>query len=422
MVWRNYYRKKEKDPKSLANLERLDDKTLKERQTIFNKTIKQIKEIYDLKTYEKYQTLIPHDKIKQAEQDLITEFLKIRHKILVKKSYYAKKGFFGGLSEGKILLNLTCEKDNQTETFLKQFNKYYLLISKYEKHKEKIQYYNQKITSLTNSLISRDGIKKIRFLRDYDFETITYNLLSILNKKKLNIKGSKGEELEVTSRDFGFFIFDNITNKELDPTNQKIGYKSWDSSVQCSKNEFSKIEDVNKSYFEKHDDFRFAEKKLHLSGKFFVELGKITVDEDYHFTNILNKEKFIDCRNSLLNHYETFERKTTLVQRSRKRRVRIDENFNYVYILSNKSYPNNVFKVGWTTNLPEERADQLSSETGVLYPFKVEYYKSFKNADNVEKKVHKKFKAYRVRQNKEFFEIEINKLKEYLENLDENSK
>ena len=152
------------------------------------------------------------------------------------------------------------------------------------------------------------------------------------------------------------------------------------------------------------------------------KVQQITVDEDYHFTNILNKEKFIDCRNSLLNHYETFERKTTLVQRSRKRRVRIDENFNYVYILSNKSYPNNVFKVGWTTNLPEERADQLSSETGVLYPFKVEYYKSFKNADNIEKKVHKKFKAYRVRQNKEFFEIEINKLKEYLESLDENSK
>ena len=41
---------------------------------------------------------------------------------------------------------------------------------------------------------------------------------------------------------------------------------------------------------------------------------------------------------------------------------------------SYKSYKN-LYKIGWTSLTPEERADQLSSETGVLYPFKVIFKK-----------------------------------------------
>ena len=77
----------------------------------------------------------------------------------------------------------------------------------------------------------------------------------------------------------------------------------------------------------------------------------------------------------------------------------------------------NIFKVGWTSNLPDERAEQLSSETGVLYPFKVVYSKEFKDAEKIEKKIHKKFKTSRLRNNKEFFKIDKEKLIDYIKSL-----
>ena len=95
---------------------------------------------------------------------------------------------------------------------------------------------------------------------------------------------------------------------------------------------------------------------------------------------------------------------------------KLSENLNFVYILSNKSYEN-TYKVGWTSMLPEERAEQLSRETGVLYPFKVVYKKKFKDAEKTEKKIHKNFNKYRVKRNKEYFEINLDELKDYIDSI-----
>ena len=122
-------------------------------------------------------------------------------------------------------------------------------------------------------------------------------------------------------------------------------------------------------------------------------------------------DKIIDENNKL-------GRRIELILRSRKRSVELAENFNYVYVFSNKSYPKNTYKIGWTSGLPEDRADQLSSETGVLHPFKVEYSKKFKDAENVEKKIHQHFNEYRVRKNKEYFDLDIKKIKIYIEGIE----
>ena len=76
-----------------------------------------------------------------------------------------------------------------------------------------------------------------------------------------------------------------------------------------------------------------------------------------------------------------------------------------------------MFKIGWTSLSPEERADQLSSETGVLHPFKVVYKKKFKDAEKIEKKIHRKFSNYRIKRNKEYFEIGLDKLKDYIKSI-----
>ena len=126
----------------------------------------------------------------------------------------------------------------------------------------------------------------------------------------------------------------------------------------------------------------------------------------------------INLKEILLKFYNSYLRKIVLLERSKIRKDSIEQNFNNVYVLSNKSY-DGIFKVGWTTNLAEERADQLSAETGVLYPFKVVFSKKFKNAEKIEKRIHNKFKKNRVRGNKEYFKIEKEKLIDFIKSIED---
>jgi hypothetical protein len=78
----------------------------------------------------------------------------------------------------------------------------------------------------------------------------------------------------------------------------------------------------------------------------------------------------------------------------------------WIYILSNRSMPN-LYKIGYTHNTPEERAKQVSASTGVVYPFDVEY--AFKCHDGMmlEKEIHRYLDIYRVNNNREFFQVDL---------------
>lgn len=105
--------------------------------------------------------------------------------------------------------------------------------------------------------------------------------------------------------------------------------------------------------------------------------------------------------------------------RDRLRKILRDEHLEtkdlYVYVLSNKAIPN-LYKIGWTSGLPEDRAQELST-TGVPHPYKVEYSKKFKNADKIEKQCHDHFKKNRVANNREFFEVPLNEIREYIDSI-----
>lgn len=89
------------------------------------------------------------------------------------------------------------------------------------------------------------------------------------------------------------------------------------------------------------------------------------------------------------------------------------EGDQWVYILSNPTTPG-LLKIGYTKNLPEERAKQISAATGVALPYKVEWaYKCF-NGETVEREVHHKLKAQRVNNNKEFFQISLEEAKKII--------
>ena len=74
--------------------------------------------------------------------------------------------------------------------------------------------------------------------------------------------------------------------------------------------------------------------------------------------------------------------------------IKEDETIGYIYCLSNPSFEENVYKIGFTKNDPKFRMKQLNT-TGIPEPFKLELYKKVKNCEFKEKKIHKILSKYR---------------------------
>lgn len=109
--------------------------------------------------------------------------------------------------------------------------------------------------------------------------------------------------------------------------------------------------------------------------------------------------------------YYTPRKKNMFVERG--------EGDQWVYILSNPSTPG-LLKIGYTKLDPDTRAKQISNATGVALPYKVEWaFKCF-NGEQLEGEVHNYLKAYRVNNNREFFEIELNEAKKAVMEIGEN--
>ena len=95
------------------------------------------------------------------------------------------------------------------------------------------------------------------------------------------------------------------------------------------------------------------------------------------------------------------------------------EGNQWVYVLSNPTTPG-LLKIGYTTQTPDERAKQISNATGVALPYKVEWaFKCF-DGEQLEGEVHKKLKAFRVNNQREFFQISLSEAKEAIKLLGKN--
>lgn len=78
----------------------------------------------------------------------------------------------------------------------------------------------------------------------------------------------------------------------------------------------------------------------------------------------------------------------------------------FVYILTNDSMPG-LIKIGKTTMSPYERAQQISSSTGVPTAFQVAYYREVDDCHTTEQCLHKDLASYRVNNNREFFSANV---------------
>ena len=85
----------------------------------------------------------------------------------------------------------------------------------------------------------------------------------------------------------------------------------------------------------------------------------------------------------------------------------------YVYVMSNPSFKDNIFKIGWTKNHPLVRAKNLQS-SGVPTAFKVEYIIKTENGYKLEQEIHSFLSNYRMEDNREFFELSKDNLEKIL--------
>jgi len=82
----------------------------------------------------------------------------------------------------------------------------------------------------------------------------------------------------------------------------------------------------------------------------------------------------------------------------------------WIYILSNPTIPDTL-KIGYTNLSPELRAKQISSSTGVVVPFKVEWAFRCFDGSLMENEVHIALKEYRIRNQREFFQVDLEEAK-----------
>lgn len=95
------------------------------------------------------------------------------------------------------------------------------------------------------------------------------------------------------------------------------------------------------------------------------------------------------------------------------------EGTQWVYVLSNPTSPG-ILKIGYTSLTPDERAKQISNATGVALPYKVEWaFKCF-DGEQLEGEVHNKLSEYRINNQREFFQIELDEAKKIIKLLGKN--
>ncbi len=84
-----------------------------------------------------------------------------------------------------------------------------------------------------------------------------------------------------------------------------------------------------------------------------------------------------------------------------------EKQVGYIYIFINPSLQKNMIKIGQTNRSPEERAEELSSGSGVVASYTVAYEEKVKDPHLVESRIHQRLKDFRINPEREFFRLPL---------------
>ena len=88
-------------------------------------------------------------------------------------------------------------------------------------------------------------------------------------------------------------------------------------------------------------------------------------------------------------------------------------NIGYVYCLTIPRMPG-IVKIGYTSKTIEQRLKDLDN-TSVVEPFQLYYAGRVRNPLSVEKKIHEIYREWRIRPNREFFEVDADQVKRVIQ-------
>jgi len=89
---------------------------------------------------------------------------------------------------------------------------------------------------------------------------------------------------------------------------------------------------------------------------------------------------------------------------------------SWVYVLSNPTMPG-LYKIGYTKDIPEQRANEISKATGVAQPFTVEYAFQCFDGELLEREVHVCLEKYRENSRREFFKVPLTEAKQVIQDI-----
>ena len=150
-----------------------------------------------------------------------------------------------------------------------------------------------------------------------------------------------------------------------------------------------------------------------------MNLTKITIDESLQYfpSNGIDNASYYTFSPS--SRGKGWEDITYFTSRKKLSYTNRDgDHDSWVYVLSNPAQPG-ILKIGYTSNTPEERARQLSNATGVALPYVVEYAYSCWNGLELEKDIHERLNEYRLSKQREFFQVDLDEVKEIIGEIGE---
>ncbi|WP_417702405.1 GIY-YIG nuclease family protein [Pseudophaeobacter sp.] len=89
----------------------------------------------------------------------------------------------------------------------------------------------------------------------------------------------------------------------------------------------------------------------------------------------------------------------------------------FIYILFNRAFQKDQYKIGMTTRTPEDRARDISRGTGVPFAFEVLYEQRVTDCHAAERLLHKKLEKCRTAGNREFFHLPLKEAVKALEEV-----
>ena len=248
------------------------------------------------------------------------------------------------------------------------------------------------------------------FINPYDFIKnyhLTFNYYIYEKFDELS-KKDKMNYLE------NIYIFNNDA-KYVKPTGGEIvrlnytpTYAFYDDNKYIEYNKYLYDENSWGDYFHRVDDTHYSKKltKNEKMQSIHISINKLKSYENELFSNQKIYKKFhINCSEIL----KRYIRKIDLLIRSQLSKSEKQTNIGKIYIMKNKAFPG-MYKIGSTYGSVDERAEGLSG-TNLPYPWIPDYFIRIKDAEYYEKQIHKLLKNFRFRKDREFFKLDVKKIK-----------